>query len=133
MALSQAHLNSAVSAFERRDCRHAVGEALAANSALSARPEPFEVLGYCDARLGRPRLGVTMFESAVRRDPDNWELHYGLALTRAAAGLDPRPEARRTLKLNPREPRARRALAGFRHGHRAAWRRQAARSPIPIR
>ncbi len=132
MALSQGQLNSAVSSFKRHDCRIAVDHGLAANSALSSRAEPFEVLGYCDVRLQRPRLGVRMLEAAVRRDPHNWEVHYGLALARGAARQDPRAEARRALELNPREPLARRALARFRRGGPASWQRQALRSRISM-
>ena len=67
--------------------------------AIPSRPQPFEVLGYCDARLGLDRLAVGAMEGGVDRDPENWELFYGLALVRADAGLDPRPAARQALRL----------------------------------
>ncbi len=42
-------------------------------------------------------------EEAVERDPDNWEFHYGLAIVRGSAGLDPRPAARDALRHNPHD------------------------------
>ena len=40
------------------DCRRAVDPALDSLDALPARAEPFEVLGYCDAKAGQHRLAV---------------------------------------------------------------------------
>jgi hypothetical protein len=132
MVESQRKLNESVNALKRNDCSAAVAAALASSDALSVRPEPFEVLGYCDVRLGHARLGVQMLEAAVRRDPDSWERHYGLALVRAAAGLDPRAEARRALKLNPLDPLARRAVRLFRTSDPEEWERRARSARLPI-
>jgi hypothetical protein len=132
MAESQRKLNEGVNALKRNDCSAAVDAALASSQAMSVRPEPFEVLGYCDVRLGQPRLGVQMLEAAVRRDPDSWERHYGLALVRAAAGLDPRAEARRALELNPLDPLARRAVRLFRTSNPEEWKRRARSARLPI-
>jgi O-antigen ligase len=103
VAVSQQRLNDAVSSFQRGDCAGAIDRALASNSALSIRPEPFEVIGYCDARLGQTRLATTAFNSAISRDPQNWELHYGLGIVRAAGGLSPRAALQQALRLDPRE------------------------------
>jgi hypothetical protein len=132
MAESQRKLNEGVNALKRNDCSAAVDAALASSHALSVRPEPFEVLGYCDVRLGQARLGVRMLEAAVRRDPDSWERHYGLALVRAAAGLDPRAEARAALELNPLDPLARRAVRLFRTSDPEEWKRRARSARLPI-
>jgi hypothetical protein len=132
MVESQRKLNESVNALKRDDCSAAVDAALASSDALSARPEPFEVLGFCDVRLGQARLGVQMLEAAVRRDPDSWERHYGLALVRAAAGLDPRAEARRALELNPLDPLARRAVRLFRTSDPEEWKRRARSARLPI-
>jgi hypothetical protein len=48
-----------------------------------------------------PDLAVKALESAVRRDPENWRVHYGLALVRAADGQDPRPTLRTTRPAQP--------------------------------
>ena len=92
VAFSQSNLNAAVSAFDRGDCSGAINSALGSLEALKVRPEPYEVIGYCDARLGQDHLALLAMENAVSRDPNNWEPHYGLAIVRAAAGLSPLAE-----------------------------------------
>jgi O-Antigen ligase len=132
MVQSQRKLNESVTALKRNDCSAAVDAALTSSRAMSVRPEPFEVLGYCDVRLGHARLGVQMLEAAVRRDPDSWERHYGLALVRAAAGLDPRAEARRALELNPLDSLARTAVRRFQTSDPVKWKRYARSARLPI-
>ncbi|MDP9400692.1 MAG: O-antigen ligase family protein, partial [Actinomycetota bacterium] len=129
---SQGELERAVAALRAGRCATAIDAALAANAALPVRAEPFIVLGYCDARLGRPELGVRAFEAGLERDPRNWELHYGLALLRASAGLDPRPAARAALRLNPLSPYTRAAVRRFRGAQPSRWRRQARDARLPI-
>ena len=103
IARSQEHLDRAGNAFAAGDCRTAIAASIASSRALGVRPEPFEYLGYCDVRFGRPDLAVRAFEAAVRRDPENWRVHYGLALVQAANGQDPRPRLLRARELNPLE------------------------------
>jgi O-antigen ligase len=133
VSTSQRQLQRAVAALAAGDCTAGVDAGLAANAALAVRAEPFIVLGYCDARLGRPELGVRAFEAAVARDPGNWEAHYGLALLRASAGMDPRPAARAALRRNPRSPFAQDAVRRFRgDDDPARWRRQARGASLPL-
>ena len=103
IAISQGRLVSAAQSFGTGDCEAAVPEALDAASVLAVRPEPYEIVGYCQVQRGFPRAGVAAMEKAVDRDEGNWEYHYGLAVARAAAGLDPRPAANRARELNPTE------------------------------
>ena len=98
---SQAWLDRADDAFRSGDCATASDDARSSISALGSRPEPYELLGYCAIRDGRPRQGIDDMQEAIDRDPDNWNFHYGLALARGAAGVDPRPEVRRAHDLNP--------------------------------
>ncbi len=105
--VSERRIDDAVVAFERGDCGAAVDASTAAIEVLSSRPEPYEVLGFCQTRRGFNRLAIRSLEQAVRRDPRNWEFRYGLALVRGAAALDPRPDAREALRLNPRDDRTR--------------------------
>ncbi len=128
---SQTDLEAASAAFHRGDCRTAIDDALSSRDALSVRAEPFELVGYCDLRVGANELAVQAFEAARKRDPDNWRFAYGLALARARAGQDPRPDARDARRLNPREPAARDLEAAFEDARRRAWPRVAAEAKLP--
>lgn len=99
---SQTALDTAVDALRDNRCDDAIDAALRSLSSVRSRPEPFEVIGFCDVRLRQFDLAERAMRAAVRRDPDSWEFHYGLALVRAAAGRDPRPAAKRAFQLNPK-------------------------------
>jgi hypothetical protein len=102
VAISQGKLNAAAQTFLRRgDCPRVIEEAKSAGSVLPLRPEPYQLEGYCQARLGRARQAVHSMQKAVDRDPDNWLYRYSLAVAQAAAGIDPRPAAREAQRLNP--------------------------------
>jgi len=121
---SQAWLDRAYEAFGRHDCPAASDAARSSIEALGSRPQPHELLGYCAIRQGRPRQAIDDMGAAIDRDPDNWSFHYGLALARAAAGLDPRPEALKAREMNPLEPLARRAVARFATNRPNLWKRR---------
>jgi hypothetical protein len=131
VAVSQWQLNRSVRAFDRGDCREAVDASLDSISAMGVRSEPFQILGWCDVRLGRPDLAIRAMSQAVSRDPRNWEYHYGLALVRGAARLDPRPAASQAARLNPHEPLADRAVQRFRTADPQRWRALALGSRLP--
>jgi O-antigen ligase len=132
VAVSQARLNAAVDSFRAGDCQGAIDSALGASSALGARPEPYEILGWCDARLGQERLGEQMMRAAIRRDPENWELYYGLALVRGAGGRDPLPAARRALELNPLGELTNEAVRRFRTRDPSKWEERARSAELPL-
>jgi hypothetical protein len=119
--LSETRLDRSARAFTRGDCSTAIQQARSSASVLSSRPEPYEVLGYCQSRRGRHRQAVEALLRAVDREPDNWEYHYGLALVRGAGGMDPRPAARAALRVNPQERVTRTLMARLRR--RSNWRR----------
>jgi O-antigen ligase len=125
IAMSQERLDSSAAAFERRDCPTASREAKSAISTLGVRPEPYEILGYCHIRGRRPREAVAQMRKAVDRDPRNWNYHYSLAVAQAAAGRDPRAEAKKARSLNPLEPLTRDLVRRFRTTDRRLWRRRA--------
>ncbi len=129
---SQRDVERALASFRAGDCTRASDAALGALSAIDSRTEPFEILGYCDVRAGQPDLARRMLTAALRRDPDNWELLYGLALVRASDGKDPRPVLRRARAANPREPMVDDALRRMRSRRPAVWRREALASTLPI-
>jgi O-antigen ligase len=122
--LSQRRLNDAVHAFALGNCQSATQSAVSSISILGARAEPYEILSYCDIRRGMPRLAIDAIDQAISLDPKNWNYRYGLAVIRAAAGLDPRRAALQALQLNPRDPFAQDAWLTFRSGSRQAWETQ---------
>jgi hypothetical protein len=131
---SQRALDDGTRAFTAGDCTVAADRALDSLDVLSVRPEPFEILGYCNLRAGREQLAVRAFESARRRDPQDWLYAYGLAVAQALDGTDPRPMAREARRLNPRDARTRGLVAVLRRGDGPdQWARAASRAPVPFR
>jgi O-Antigen ligase len=102
--LSQRRLDQATTAFAQGNCRAATSAALSSISVLGDRPEPYEVLSYCDVRRDMPGLAVAAMRKAISLDPGNWNYRYDLAVIRASAGLNPVPALRAALSLDPREP-----------------------------
>ena len=129
---SQDALIDAQRAVRVGDCSRAVSRSLAATRALSARPESFELLAWCDVRLGQPQLALASAAAAVRRDPQNWEMHYTQALVRAVAGQDPRSAARAALRRNPLDERAQTLARQLTFKNRRSWRRIALDAPLPL-
>jgi O-antigen ligase len=140
IALSQIRLDAGVSAFDRGDCTTASDDALGASSVLPVRPEPFELLAYCDAREGLAPVAARMIDQAISRDPGDWELRYGRAIVLGFAGRDPRGALSRALELNPREPLLHEARAKVRAAARTRpasdrdrlWMRWAGSARLPI-
>ena len=131
LALSQVHLDRAADALADNDCGRTISEGLSSISVLNVRPEPYMLIGLCDARLGDDALAIRMERSAVDRDPQDWEFHYALAIVQAASGFDPRAAARRAHQLNPREPLTDYALRLYAHGDLRLRRRRAFSAPLP--
>jgi hypothetical protein len=129
---SQAALDRSFRAFQVRDCKTAIDAALDSIDALPARAEPFEILGYCDARAGRNDLALRAMRSAQARDPQGWEYAYGIAVTQALAGQDPAAEIAKAHRLNPLEWRARDLQRALRTPSKAKRARAAGRAPIPF-
>jgi cytochrome c-type biogenesis protein CcmH/NrfG len=129
---SQAALDRATAAFQDADCATAIDSSLDSLDALRSRPEPYELLGYCNLRARQFELGLAAMQAASRRDPDNWEYFYGIAIAQALSGQDPRPAAATALALNPRDYRAREFSASLRRGGPRRWARAAAQARIPF-
>jgi O-antigen ligase len=132
IAVSQDRLDAAVSEFDGGECEAALASAESSIDRLDVRPEPYEVLGYCNARLGQDQAAAEAMEAAVSRDPDNWETHYGLALVRALAGTDPLPELREAQRLNPLEPGLDELLQEMEGGGPREWERRASSARLPL-
>jgi O-antigen ligase/polysaccharide polymerase Wzy-like membrane protein len=132
VALSQARLDKAAEAFARGRCGEASQHARDAIAAVSSRAEPYELLAYCGARRGEYATAVRRMQDAIERDPGNWELLYGLAVVRAAGGLDPRPAARAALRLNPLDDFTQGGVERFATERPRGWRREARTAPLPL-
>src|SRR5437016_3174829 len=98
LLFSQSHLQASARAFERGDCTRASKQAFSSIDQMSLRPEPYRILGYCDIEQGRPPEAIAAMRKAVSLSPRNWESRFGLAIALGAAGRDPRPEIRDTLR-----------------------------------
>lgn len=132
-AYSQPPLDRAVNAFNARDCRTGIDAALTATERFGVRPEPWMVLGYCDARLGQFDLARRAMDAARSRDPDNWQIAYGQAIVYGVSGMDPRPYAEEALRLNPLDPRAQSLARELRRARTEARRAQITRrAEIPF-
>lgn len=133
VASSQAALDESVRALKSspQDCPRVIDAGLRSLAAVGARPEPWELIAYCDIGEGEPKLAIQAARNAIARDPLNWEFHYALALVSGAAGEDPRPHARRALELNPRNTLVQGAVKVFEDTKRRNWPRIARGLPLP--
>jgi hypothetical protein len=113
---SQNHLGDAENALyaSTPNCTTAGSAARASIGWLNVRPEPFEIVGFCDLRGDHPRQAVAEMRRAVRLDPGSWETYYTLSIAQAAAGMDPMAAAGRALRMDPLEPLTRQAVKEFR-------------------
>jgi O-antigen ligase len=102
-------LREADDAFAASDCDAAAAAANRALTAYGSRPDPYEILGYCAIRERKHVEAIDDFRAAIQLDPENWDYHYGLALARAAAGMDASAEAEHARRLNPLGPLPRQA------------------------
>ena len=132
VAVSQADLDLAVRALERRDCKAAMAAARGAHAAAGIRPEPLEIIGYCQADDGSPRAAERTMRQAIALDPGDWEFRYALAVVTARAGGNPRPALRAAHRLNPLEPLITAASDAFAGKRGRALRRTAATVQLDV-
>ena len=132
IAVSEHQTEAALDAYGAGDCERAVPAARTANRALALRAEPSAVLGLCAARDGRYATAIADMRTAHARDPGSWEYWMGLAIVRAAAGRDPRPDITAALRLDPREPALQAAAVSFSATDPLTWKRGAASAPLSI-
>jgi hypothetical protein len=118
---SQRQLNDARDALRAGNCPLAMNRAAKSIETLASRPEPYEVLGLCQAQNGRPGFAAQALRQATKHDPGNWRYHYELAAVQGAAGIDPRPELKTAQRLNPYNAELNDLLASIPPGSSAAW------------
>jgi O-antigen ligase len=129
--LSQVHLQRAADAFQIHDCPHAQSEAASSITVLSVRPEPYQILGYCDMADGRTRSAVVAMRSAVEQEPSDWQYRYGLAIADGLAGINPRPELRTAERMDPEDkPFFQPLLPVLKTRRRSAWARAAEKAEV---
>jgi hypothetical protein len=130
---SEQGLRRAQVAFGRGDCAAAIDAALSSAASLGSRPDPFEIVGYCDLRSDQPRLGIAAMQAARVRDPGSWRYAYGLAVARAYAGQDPGAALAQARSLNPLGPEVRQFARAVRRARTPAARHRAAlRARLPF-
>jgi hypothetical protein len=122
---SQMRLGQAEQALYASDCTTAAPAALSSIGWLDVRPEPYEIVGFCDLQRGMPRLAIDAMAEARSHDPGSWETYYVLALAQAAAGIDPHANMRQALRMNPLEPLTRQAARELRGASPSEWVRAA--------
>lgn len=129
LMISDNNLQSARTAYQALRCSEVSVAAQQSLDAVSYRVEPRQFAAGCELSDGSVKDAISTLRTAVEDDPDNWRLHYSLAIARARAGQDPRRAIRRARQLNPLEPLARRVATILeRADGRREWQR-AARSP----
>jgi hypothetical protein len=131
VSVSGSRLNAAQAAFRTGDCVKATSSALGSLDALASQAAAFEILGWCDLRSGRRRLALAAMRNAQRRDPGNWQYAYGVAVTQALAGQDPRAAAARARRLNPLDPQTAALVKAVRPAGAARRRANVAKLSVP--
>jgi len=132
IGVSQVHIDESTEAFGRGDCDTALESAASATATIDVRAAPEEISGYCYARRGLTARSLRALQAAIAHDPQKPEAHYGLAVVRAAAGLDPRQAAREAVRLDPRDPIARDAVRAFDTNRPSKWKRAAMDAPLSL-
>jgi O-antigen ligase len=130
-AWSQHKLNEADTAYHEGRCADVARDGLDALAALPTRPEPYQLIGYCDLRVGASDSAAKAFRLAIRRDPRNWQLHYSLAVAQGALAADPHEQVRKTRRLNPRETIVEDLVRAFKRRNKDRWPQLADRLPLP--
>jgi O-antigen ligase len=104
LMLSQYRLQASARSFDKGNCKSATSDAISSINILGNRPQPYQIVGYCDLASGRSAEAVAAFRKAIEEQPRSWEYHFGLSIALGFAGSDPRPEMATAARLTRREP-----------------------------
>ncbi|MGH3992205.1 MAG: O-antigen ligase family protein, partial [Pseudonocardiaceae bacterium] len=132
LAVSEARVDRSIERLHAGDCDGARAAAHAALDALDRRAVPHHVIGWCELRAGRFGAAARELSKALENDPHNWALRQASAVARAAAGLDPRRDARLAGALNPQDALAGGTRAALRRGARESFRRAGRRLAVAL-
>jgi len=128
VALSENRVEAAEAAYRGGRCADARSLARMASAALSVRPEPAAIQGFCALRAGDAAGARRWIGEAIRRDPRDWELRYDRAVVLARTGGDPAPDLAAAGRLDPLEPDVTAAAADP-----AGWKGRAAGARLFLR
>jgi hypothetical protein len=123
VSVSDQHLTRAVAEFNSGNCPAAVADSHSTISALSSRPQSYQILGYCNVVSGHTAAAVALMNQAIARDPQDWRYRYGLAVATAANGQDPFPALQQASLLDPHESIIDDAAKSFLAGNPRTWTR----------
>ena len=132
LAVSQAHVETAVKSMRAGDCARARAEARRSLDFVKQRAVPQHIIAWCMLRDGRAPAAVRALDRALEQDPDNWVLLDATAVARATAGLDPRAAVRRAVVQNPQNALIREVAVAAASTSRDARARVARRLTIPL-
>jgi hypothetical protein len=121
IGFSYQRLRGSGTALLEGNCAVAKQKALSSISLLSVRPQAYEILGLCDLQQSYPIEALAAMRKAVSYDRQDWNYHFGLALALAANDLNPIPEARRAVQLNPQNPLVHDALQTLQSATSRSW------------
>jgi hypothetical protein len=124
---SQTALEAAFKAYPTGQCAHVTADAAKSARALSARPQPYVLIAACSLDEGLPAQALEFMREAVRREPTNGILQYGLAVALARDGLDPTSALEAGLRVDPKEPALVLSAPALERAHDAQGWRQASR------
>jgi hypothetical protein len=131
IAIAQSHLRTALGEARSGNCAGGVSDARRSLKTFKS-PAAYQTIAWCTIER-HPPLALQAITAALEVDPNNWELHYALSISRAANGLDPRPEMRTAARLNPHARLPKEALRDFQRGHGARrWHFLARRTPLTL-
>jgi O-antigen ligase len=132
VAISQAHLDSSLQAFDRGNCPAAISEARSARGAAPERPQPLELIAYCQAAERKSAPSIATIHEAISQDPGDWEYHFALGIVQAEASQNPLRALRTAHSLDPHEPVVLEALRTLRRKPRTQLRRAALSLPLDV-
>ena len=121
IGVSYARLRASGQEFSAGNCVKARQSAFSSISLLADRPEPYEIISFCDLQLGFPVEGLQAAQKAVHYERNNWNYRYGLSIALAENGMNPRPAAAQALRMNPRETIVQDAVAAFSRAGPTGW------------
>ena len=122
---SQASLDRADEAFAPRRLRRCQRRRALLDLSAERPPGAVRAARLLRNRRGHARQAIGDMHEAIDRDPNSWNFHYGLALARGSAGLDPRAEFRRAHDLNPLDVLTEDAMTRFKTDRPGLWQRRA--------